>query len=191
MTQEITNDPAAELYFNGFKKADELLYRTYGNYYIVFPQLNNIWTNDMFCFDTEDEMLQFCNKLNIKPTKDVFESETKPMNKHTIPIGTLVEIKHDEEFENEKNDDYRKGIRMFVVRHSFDCDGSPLYDLSFDITAAKTIDDIERELAKTPSFNELFDPMFTTNRKALETIKQWNFGRIDKHYGEESLTVIQ
>lgn len=113
------------------------------------------------------------------------------MNKHTIPLGTLVEIKHNDEFDNEKNDDYRKGIRMFVVRHSFDCDGSPLYDLSFDIKAAETLADIEKELAKSPTLEQLQDPLFSMNQVALETIKQWNFGRIDKHYSEESLIVIE
>ena len=73
MKQETTNDPAVELYLKGFKKADELLYNTYENYYMGFPYLNNIWTSDMLCFDTEDELLQFCNKLNIKATKDILQ----------------------------------------------------------------------------------------------------------------------
>lgn len=38
--------------------------------------------------------------------------------KHAIPIGTLVELP--------------SGVRLFVVFHGRDCDGSPLYWLSSD-----------------------------------------------------------
>lgn len=37
---------------------------------------------------------------------------------HNIPIGTLVELE--------------SGARLFVVHHARDCDGTPLYCLSFD-----------------------------------------------------------
>lgn len=40
---------------------------------------------------------------------------------HTIPLGTLVEVDLD-------YSDHH-GIRMFVVMHTRDCDGSPLYAL--------------------------------------------------------------
>lgn len=45
--------------------------------------------------------------------------------KHLIPIGTLVEI-------NIGKDDYLEvnGARAFVVEHTRDCDGTPLYSLS-------------------------------------------------------------
>jgi hypothetical protein len=43
--------------------------------------------------------------------------------KHKIPLGTLVEV----DFESPK-----KGLRLFVVRHDRDCDGTPLYSLSFN-----------------------------------------------------------
>lgn len=46
---------------------------------------------------------------------------------HNIPLGTLVEVDfNDEGYENPK-----KGLRMFVVEHNRDCDGTPLYSLSF------------------------------------------------------------
>jgi hypothetical protein len=37
---------------------------------------------------------------------------------HAIPIGTLVEMK--------------RGVRLFVVHHHRDCDGTPLYAMSAD-----------------------------------------------------------
>jgi hypothetical protein len=42
---------------------------------------------------------------------------------HTIAIGTLVEV--DLEYAEEH------GIRGFVVEHTRDCDGEPLYAISF------------------------------------------------------------
>lgn len=38
---------------------------------------------------------------------------------HALPIGSLVEIKD-------------TGVRLFVVSHCRDCDGTPLYSLSHD-----------------------------------------------------------
>lgn len=47
---------------------------------------------------------------------------------HNIPLGTLVEVDFDDSYlENPK-----KGLRLFVVQHDRDCDGTPLYSLSFD-----------------------------------------------------------
>lgn len=37
---------------------------------------------------------------------------------HRIPVGTLVEL--------------RSGVRLFVVFHHRDCDGTPLYAMSHD-----------------------------------------------------------
>ena len=48
--------------------------------------------------------------------------ENNMERKHAIPIGTLVE-------------ESCTGIRLFVVRHERDCDGTPLYGLSFDLEA--------------------------------------------------------
>jgi hypothetical protein len=56
--------------------------------------------------------------------------ENNSSKQHTIPLGTLVEV----------NCDYidEHGLRMFVGRYERDCDGTPLYGLTF-----KTQDDIE------------------------------------------------
>ena len=44
--------------------------------------------------------------------------------KHDIPLGTLVEINCDDIDEH--------GLRLFVGAHGRDCDGLPLYSLTFD-----------------------------------------------------------
>lgn len=54
---------------------------------------------------------------------------------HKVEIGTLVEIITDCPI-GEYASNY-KGVRLFVVGHHEDCDGSPLYKLSFDQNAAK------------------------------------------------------
>ena len=64
------------------------------------------------------------NMINIADLKDpaCHEGRTyREVNfakKHAIPIGTLVEL-----------DD---GVRLWVVHHGRDCDGTPLYDLCAD-----------------------------------------------------------
>ena len=55
--------------------------------------------------------------------------ENNMQKQHSIAIGTLVEV----------NIDYLEehGIRLFVCSHDRDCDGTPLYTLSFDKEAGK------------------------------------------------------
>ena len=45
---------------------------------------------------------------------------------HKIPLGSLVEVKGDE-YDSKVN-----GLRLWVVMHQRDCDGTPLYGLSFN-----------------------------------------------------------
>ena len=47
---------------------------------------------------------------------------------HEIPLGALVEIKGFEEYDYHR---YENGLRLYVVKHLRDCDGTPLYGLSF------------------------------------------------------------
>lgn len=47
---------------------------------------------------------------------------------HNIPLGTLVEVDCDDSYLESP----KKGLRLFVVQHDRDCDGTPLYSLSFD-----------------------------------------------------------
>ena len=44
---------------------------------------------------------------------------------HAIPVGTLVEILDDDE-----GNEPMAGVRLFVVNHGRDCDGTPLYYMS-------------------------------------------------------------
>jgi hypothetical protein len=48
---------------------------------------------------------------------------------HTIPVGTLVELVFDPEEDPDLYENYH-GVRLWVWRHTRDCDGSPLYTLS-------------------------------------------------------------
>ena len=45
--------------------------------------------------------------------------------KHAIPLGSLVEIHAEEMPEN--------GVRLFVCQHTRDCDGEPLYTLTWNL----------------------------------------------------------
>ena len=47
--------------------------------------------------------------------------------KHNIPIGALVEVKYDEWFGGGACT--KVHARLFVSRHSRDCDGTPLYSI--------------------------------------------------------------
>jgi hypothetical protein len=60
--------------------------------------------------------------------------------KHEIPIGSLIEFNCED---NSYEEDPVNGLRLFVVNHSRDCDGTPLYDLSFKLSAQKEYEDVE------------------------------------------------
>jgi hypothetical protein len=47
---------------------------------------------------------------------------------HDIPIGTLVEVKYDEWYGDGACE--KVHARLWVIGHSRDCDGTPLYNLS-------------------------------------------------------------
>ncbi len=80
---------------------------------------------------------------------DIVESNGKTVKQnnmeqsHTIPLGSLVEILGDE------NDD-DTGLRLFVVHHGRDCDGTPLYGMSFKKDAKEKMDKREKEMATLP-----------------------------------------
>ena len=56
--------------------------------------------------------------LKNQKTGKIFREENNAL-KHKIALKTLVETEN--------------GLRLFVVSHDRDCDGTPLYSLSFDI----------------------------------------------------------
>lgn len=60
-------------------------------------------------------------------TGKTFREENKT-KRHNIPLGTLVEV----DFDDTYLESPKKGLRLFVVSHDRDCDGTPLYSLSFD-----------------------------------------------------------
>lgn len=79
---------------------------------------------------------------------------------HNIPLGTLVEV----DFDDSYLESPKKGLRLFVVGHDRDCDGTPLYSLSFD------------KNWKPDMFGEQF-----------KTFARW---AIDTGYSEDSLKVV-
>lgn len=81
---------------------------------------------------------------------------------HKIPLGTLVEINHE--------DSKYHGLRVFVVRHDRDCDGTPLYALSFD-------KDICQQIENYKACEEIF----------MRQIAKYEEFKIFGAYGEESL----
>ena len=67
--------------------------------------------------------------MSIIFVSDIVESNGKTnkennlSTQHTIPLNTLVEISYDSEYED--NSEKTSGLRLFVVNHSRDCDGTP------------------------------------------------------------------
>tara|TARA_B100002019_G_C20904442_1_gene419694 strand:+ start:106 stop:447 length:342 start_codon:yes stop_codon:yes gene_type:complete len=61
---------------------------------------------------------------NIKESNGKTIRENNLEVKHSIPLGTIVEIDCDYCEEH--------GLRLFVGLHSRDCDGTPLYSLTFN-----------------------------------------------------------
>ena len=100
---------------------------------------------------------------------------------HDIPIGTLVEITYQNEYEEPEESNY--GLRLFVVNHSRDCDGTPLYDMSFDKKAHK-----EFEETKAKIDSGIFES------RMEEALVRWAHqragGAILRHYGRDSLKIV-
>lgn len=66
-------------------------------------------------------MIKLINIADLKDPNDLQGRSYRQVNAgtvHNIPIGTLVELK--------------TGARAFVVRHTRDCDQTPLYSLAID-----------------------------------------------------------
>lgn len=112
---------------------------------------------------------------------DIVESNGKTVKQnnmaqsHTIPLGSLVEILGDE------NDD-DTGLRLFVVHHGRDCDGTPLYGLSLKKDAKEEMDKYEKKFATLPDGQDYqIAKMFYHMAK----------GSILFNYNEVSLKVIK
>ena len=75
--------------------------------------------------------------MNIMSVNDIVEANGKSFKdnnlaiQHNIPLGSLVEILPEQD-ENPNEPNRHTGLRLFVVSLSRDCDGTPLYTLSFN-----------------------------------------------------------
>lgn len=98
---------------------------------------------------------------------------------HEFPIGALVEISTNcpiGQFGSNYN-----GVRLFVVGHARDCDGSPLYSLSFDPNACKELEDAQK------IFDENTDSKFhSLFAMSVGEAK----GSVTKGWGPEGLILI-
>lgn len=72
--------------------------------------------------------LVFIGDIVEKNGKTVKENNLKKV--HNIPVGSLVEIDYE-------NDEEYKGVRLYVVCLTRDCDGTPLYNLCHNKTKTK------------------------------------------------------
>lgn len=120
---------------------------------------------------------------NIKMVADIVEENGKTIRQnnlektHSIPLGSLVEVI----YESSDEEDNMAGVRMFVVKHSRDCDGTPLYDISFKREAQKEVEDFEKELEKLHG-----------EEYRLAMLLKWKEeGGISRHWGEDSLREIK
>lgn len=105
---------------------------------------------------------------------DIVESNGKTLKEnnlaipHNIPLESLVEV---------KDENGEPGVRLYVVAHLRDCDGTPLYGLAIDPklrkpTIYKRVDNSREELLMW----------------AISLHKKWS---IEGGYSEQSLTVIK
>lgn len=74
-------------------------------------------------------IMEFVNIADLKnpETGKTYRQENNEKT-HNIPLGALVEV----DFNDEYCETPKKGLRLFVVRYDRDCDGTPLYSLSFN-----------------------------------------------------------
>ena len=101
---------------------------------------------------------------------------------HKIPVGSLVEIVYNDEYD--ENNTF--GVRLFVVAHTRDCDGTPLYSLSFNKTAWDEMNKAETALAeekKNPSGNHY---TYSIISMSLNLTK----GSITGGYSEDCIKIV-
>lgn len=97
------------------------------------------------------------------------DKERNTKNQHTIPLFSLVEIEYEgsEEF----------GLRLYVQGHSRDCDGTPLYNLTYDYRIVGKDVSTDRVRAAKDSLDHMLAVIDT--------------GKITGGYSAESLVVIR
>ena len=65
-------DPLTPIYLKGDRKIHSAVYSfhsEYNGFFLYIYDENNRWTDDELFFKTKQQMMNFCNKLNIKPEK--------------------------------------------------------------------------------------------------------------------------
>lgn len=123
--------------------------------------------------------------MTVMSVKDIVEANGKTVEvnnlskKHEIPLYSLVEIRADDE--SDRGDDV--GLRLWVVNHGRDCDGTILYALSFKKDAYENMMK-NKALIEAGEFEDKMDEAITrfhyTSASAM----------ILGSYSKESLKVI-
>jgi hypothetical protein len=96
---------------------------------------------------------------------------------HNIPLGSLVEIFSTDDEKWNDPEGIQHGLRLWVTGHTRDCDGTPLYALSFNKNAYAEFKNCERQAE--------------SGDKLVNHMKQYYRGQFDDGYSEESLIVIK
>lgn len=101
--------------------------------------------------------------------------ENNMKTEHKIPLGSLVEV----------NIPYieEHGVRLFVVSHERDCDGTPLYTLSFDKEAGDNLKSLKQELEMLSPGSEDYNITRYCYNRAV--------GSVTGGFSEDSLIVIK
>lgn len=99
--------------------------------------------------------------------------------KHSIPLGSLVEITYEDSHEEEN----MYGTRAFVVQHSRDCDGTPLYSLSLKKTAGVEFEQVKADIESGK---------LSADDRAVAQARYWLLsGAIINGYDEDNLKLIK
>lgn len=112
----------------------------------------------------------FCGDIVEENGKTVKENNME--KQHNILIGSLVEV---------LGPDEAKGLRLFVMRHSRDCDGTPLYALTGDSDYIGFEEEKEKDLSAADRIT-----VYMEGR-----LKGLGMGKCMGEWGEESLRLIR
>lgn len=119
---------------------------------------------------------------NIQDENGESQKDRNLKKNHGVELGALVELE--------------SGVRLFVVNHSRDCDGTPLYDLYLNLDIVddvnevlKNIQEIDESIAVSKDRVEMVE--LQQAKKMDVEYYQKCARKTDKHYGEQSLVVIR
>jgi hypothetical protein len=115
----------------------------------------------------------------IKDENGVTDKDRNLEVQHRIPLGTMVEVDLKECDEH--------GCRLFVVSHGRDCDGTPLYGLSFNPKAHNDVLEFSEQLSQLHSAEFPCPSMAALVRMSLHMAR----GSITSGLTEENLIVIK